>query len=51
MILKPKQLGITGLTAAELEKDKQECHKFGPCGVGKKALYLNSFLPRSPIWL
>lgn len=26
-----------------LNKDKKECKKFGPCGVGKKALYLNSF--------
>ena len=27
----------------ELEIDKKTCKKIGPCGVGKKALYLNSF--------
>ncbi len=26
-----------------LQYDKKNCMKFGPCGVGKKALYLNSF--------
>ena len=27
----------------ELKEDKKSCHKFGPCGVGQKAIYLNSF--------
>lgn len=31
------------LDKAELRQDKRTCQKFGPCGVGKKALYLNSF--------
>ena len=43
MIFKPAQLGLAKLGAAELEADKKACKKIGPCGVGKKALYLNSF--------
>ncbi len=43
MIFKPAQLGLAKLDAAELEADKKACRKIGPCGVGKKALYLNSF--------
>ena len=43
MIFKPAQLGLAHLDAEELEADKKSCRKIGPCGVGKKALYLNSF--------
>ena len=43
MLFKPAQLGLAKLGAAELEADKKACKKIGPCGVGKKALYLNSF--------
>ena len=43
MIFKPAQLGLAKLDAATLEADKKACKKIGPCGVGKKALYLNSF--------
>ena len=43
MIWKPQQLGKKGLSPEELVQDKNNCRKFGPCGVGKKALYLNSF--------
>lgn len=43
MILKPIQLGRGHLAAEELVADKKGCKHFGPCGVGKKALYLNSF--------
>ena len=43
MLFKPAQLGLAKLGAAELEADKEACKKIGPCGVGKKALYLNSF--------
>ena len=43
MLFKPAQLGLAKLGAAELEADKKACKKVGPCGVGKKALYLNSF--------
>ena len=43
MLFKPAQLGLAKLNANELEADKKACKKIGPCGVGKKALYLNSF--------
>lgn len=43
MILKPQQLGEASLEKEELSFDKKTCRKFGPCGVGKKAIYLNSF--------
>ena len=43
MLFKPAQLGLAKLGAAELEADKKACKKIGPCGVGKKALYLNIF--------
>lgn len=42
MIFKPHPLS-TPLPASELEEDKKHCKKFGPCGVGEKAIYLNSF--------
>ena len=31
------------LTGEELRMDKKNCLHFGPCGLGKKAMYLNSF--------
>ena len=43
MLFKPAQLGLAKLAPEELEADKKACKKIGPCGVGKKALYLNSF--------
>ena len=43
MIFSPAQLGMAKLDRLELEQDKKACRKIGPCGVGKKALYLNSF--------
>lgn len=43
MIFKPIQLSQKCLDVAELTADKKSCRHFGPCGVGKKALYLNSF--------
>ena len=43
MLFKPAQLGMAKLDPQELEADKKACRKIGPCGVGKKALYLNSF--------
>ena len=43
MIFKPAQLGMAKLDKQELVEDKKSCKKIGPCGVGKKALYLNSF--------
>ena len=38
-----RQLGKQSLPEAELKADKKACRKVGPCGIGRKALYLNSF--------
>lgn len=43
MLLRPRQLGLTRIPDEILSVDKKKCRKFGPCGVGEKALYLNSF--------
>ena len=43
MIFTPKQLGKTTLDKPTLSVDKKFCKRFGPCGVGDQALYLNSF--------
>lgn len=43
MIFAPIQLGRTSVETAVLASDKKKCKRFGPCGVGEKALYLNSF--------
>ena len=42
LYFKPARLGSVGLDDGELKKDRTSCLPFGPCGVGKKALYLNS---------
>ena len=44
MMFAPVRLGATSIEASELAADKKSCKRFGPCGVGEKALYLNSFL-------
>ena len=43
MIFTPKQLGKTTLDRPTLSIDKKFCKRFGPCGVGDAAIYLNSF--------
>lgn len=43
MIWKPVQLGREALKREELIEDRKRCKRFGPCGVGEKALYLSSF--------
>ena len=43
MLFKPARLGGAALDPDALAADKKNCKKFGPCGVGEKALYLNSF--------
>ena len=43
MFFKPHCLSRTTLSKEELVKDRKNCRKFGPCGVGEKAIYLNSF--------
>ena len=41
MFLKP--LSETVLQTEVLRTDKKKCKRFGPCGVGQEAVYLNSF--------
>ncbi|MBS4960887.1 MAG: ATPase P [Clostridiales bacterium] len=43
MLFKPRGLASDSLEEKELEEDKKHCKRFGPCGIGKKAVYLNSF--------
>lgn len=43
MLFVPKPLGNIVLKRDVLEEDKKKCLKIGPCGIGKKAVYLNSF--------
>lgn len=43
MILKPVPLGQKTLDREALQKDRKGLKRFGPCGVGKQALYLGSF--------
>lgn len=42
-MIRPQRLGEVSLSKEELLNDKKTCRKFGPCGVGEKAVYLNSF--------
>ena len=39
----PKALSGSQLPKETLSADKKACRRFGPCGVGEQALYLNSF--------
>ena len=43
MLFTPRQLGNSSLPKEELIEDKKKCIKIGPCGIGDKAIYLNSF--------
>ncbi len=43
LYFKPVRLGDVGLDDSTLKADKTACRRFGPCGVGEKALYLNSY--------
>ena len=43
MIFAPVRLGETRLNAEAVAADKKSCKRFGPCGVGKEALFLNSY--------
>lgn len=43
MLFKPVQLGREALDRDVLVKDRKSCKRFGPCGVGERALYLSSF--------
>ncbi len=39
----PIQLGAVSLDKETVKLDRKRCSRFGPCGVGEKALYLNTF--------
>ena len=43
MIFAPVRLGETSIAEEVLAADKKSCKRFGPCGVGDEAVYLNSF--------
>ena len=43
MFLKPAKLGEKEIPEKILSEDRKHCKKIGPCGIGKEALYLNSF--------
>ena len=43
MMFKPYPLGSGRIDDAALAEDKKSCRKIGPCGIGRRALYLNSF--------
>ncbi len=43
MYFKPRNLSNTIIDDETLKNDKTNCVKYGPCGVGEKAIYLNSF--------
>jgi len=43
MLIKPRPLSREVLPQEEANRDKKDCKHFGPCGVGEKALFLNSF--------
>ena len=42
MIIKPSPIGSRTLTPEVLAADRKASRKFGPCGVGKEALYLGT---------
>ena len=44
MMFAPVRLGEAAIEPQTLAEDKKSCERFGPCGVGEKALYLNGFL-------
>ncbi len=44
MSFTPVCLGNTALEPAVVSADRQSCRRFGPCGVGKEAIYLSGFL-------
>lgn len=42
-MLKPYPLSAGRIDDAALAEDRKNCRKIGPCGIGRHALYLNSF--------
>ena len=39
----PVRFGKKELAAEELRSDRKTCRRVGPCGLGRKAMYLNTF--------
>ncbi len=42
-MLKPYPLSAGRIDDAAFAEDRKTCRKIGPCGIGRHALYLNSF--------
>lgn len=42
MYFAPKCIGNIALKPDELRKDREKCLRVGPCGIGRKAIYLGS---------
>ena len=43
MLFAPQCIGNISISPEQLKQDKKKCKKIGPCGMGEKAVYLNSF--------
>lgn len=43
MALTPVQLGTAAIAKDTIKADKAACKPFGPCGVGKAALYIGTY--------
>jgi hypothetical protein len=43
VVFLPKRLGSIEIEPEILRGDVKHCRRFGPCGIGNEALYLNSF--------
>lgn len=43
MLFAPKLIGTVALDDKTLAEDRRSCRKIGPCGIGKRAVYLSSF--------
>lgn len=43
MALTPVQLGTAAIAKDTIKADKAACKPFGPCGVGKEALYIGTY--------
>ena len=43
MLIRPIALTSSKFSRDEAHKDRKKCLRIGPCGIGEKALYMNSF--------
>ena len=51
MMFLPKPLGTAVLSAEELKADRAARVKYGPCALGKKALYVGSYFLSSRYYI